>query len=92
MMNHYALFANLQDRPCLVVGAGEVGARKARQLVESGAAVTIVALEVGSEASDMASRGELKVEQRAFEDTDVDGAMLVIAATSDDALNQRIFD
>ncbi len=66
MMNHYALFANLQDQPCLVVGAGEVGARKARQLVDSGAAVTIVALEVGSAASAMASRGELRVEQRAF--------------------------
>ncbi|MEM9058049.1 MAG: NAD(P)-dependent oxidoreductase, partial [Pseudomonadota bacterium] len=91
-MTHYALFANLHDQPCLVIGAGEVGARKAKQLVDCGARVTVVALEVGSAVAAMLERGELAIIEGAFEPHHLDGQLLVIAATSDDELNQRIAD
>ena len=37
------LFTRLHGHPCLVVGAGAVGLRKARALLSAGALVTVVA-------------------------------------------------
>ena len=41
-MRYYPLFMDLAGRPCLVVGAGAVAARKARSLLDCGARVTVV--------------------------------------------------
>ena len=40
---HFPLFVDLTDKPCLVVGAGPVAARKVRILADFGARVTVVA-------------------------------------------------
>ena len=42
-MKYYPIFLDLKDRPVLVVGAGKVGLRKTRALLEAGARVTVVA-------------------------------------------------
>jgi siroheme synthase (precorrin-2 oxidase/ferrochelatase) len=59
----------------LVVGGGAVAARRARSLVEAGADVRVVAVEV------TAALPDVPVERRAFADDDVDGAWLVLACT-----------
>ena len=43
------VFVKLEDKPVLVVGAGPVAAAKLPALLEAGAAVMVVALEVRSE-------------------------------------------
>ena len=80
----FPLFVELEGRPCLVVGGGRIAARKAAMLGEFGAAVTVVA-----PAVDEALVAD-EVLRRTFEDGDVDGRALVVAATDDAALNARV--
>jgi uroporphyrin-III C-methyltransferase/precorrin-2 dehydrogenase/sirohydrochlorin ferrochelatase len=74
-MTHYPLHLDLTGRRVLVVGAGAVAVRRVRGLVEAGAAVEVVALEVSGDLPDV------PVQQRAFVAGDVEGAWLVLACT-----------
>ncbi len=85
-MTHYPIFLDLRGRPVLVVGAGPVGLRKARGLVEAGARVTVVASAWLPEFDALPVR---RLERR-FRAADLDGAALVFAATDDRAVNRRI--
>jgi siroheme synthase-like protein len=90
-MSLFPVFLKLEGRKCLVVGAGKLGESKIRSLVEAGAKVHVVSLEVSGLISDLADAGLISLEQRRFEAKDLDGMFLVIAATSVTALNQTIF-
>ncbi len=72
----FPLVADLAGRRVVVVGAGAIGARKAHQLVEGGAAVTVVAQEVLAPLP----QGTTLIE-REFRDEDLDDALLVVSAT-----------
>ena len=69
----------------LVVGAGAVGVRKARQLVEVGAKVTIVAEELLAPIPE-----GVRVQQRRYRPGDLRGFWLVVSATGDGAVNDEI--
>ena len=90
-MNRLPLFLDLSDAPCLVVGGGEVAARKIRSLIDTGARVTIVAPALAETTAELANRHRLDVARREFEETDVRGQLLVIAATGDADVNRRAF-
>ena len=89
-MEQLPVFLNLRDWPCLVVGAGRVGTGKAEVLVAAGARVRMVAPEPGDHAAELAQEGEVELCVRTFEDADLDGRRLVVAATDDRELNRRI--
>jgi siroheme synthase-like protein len=77
----------------LIVGGGAVAARKARALLASGAHVRVVATEMGADMRALADVHErLHLEARPYASTDVGSAQLVIAATSDRAVNRRVAD
>ena len=90
-MKRLPLFLDLSDQPCLVIGGGEVAARKIRSLVDVGARVMIVAPTLGDTAAQLAERHDLDVALREFEDSDVRGRLLVIAATGTAEVNRRAF-
>lgn len=89
-MDYFPVFLRLKQRPCLVVGAGEVGARKAMALLDAGAHVRVVAPEACAELAATAAAGKLTWERRGYAASDLRGAALVIAATEDRALNARV--
>jgi precorrin-2 dehydrogenase/sirohydrochlorin ferrochelatase len=70
----------------LVVGAGVIGARKAAQLVDAGARVSVIAEEVRAVLPD----GVVSVEQRSYRTGDLAGYFLVVSATGDPAINDLI--
>ena len=90
-MNRLPLFLDLADQPCLVVGGGDVAARKIRSLIDAGARVTVVAPVLADTTAELAKRHGLDVARREFEETDVLGQLLVIAATGDADVNRRAF-
>lgn len=77
---------DVAGRRCVVVGAGGVGARRARVLSEAGAKVVVIALQVHPTARLAGQR----VEERAFEPEDLDGALLVVAATDIPEINDAV--
>lgn len=79
----YPLFADLADRRVLIVGAGEVAVRKTRSLLVSDAQVTVVAPEVCATMEALIAEHRIVLERRTFESEDVQGAVLVFAATGD---------
>ena len=76
----------LDGHPCLVVGAGQVAARKAAALVDVGAKVTVIAPEIRGEFADL----DVTVERRRFQASDAAGYRIVIAATGDTTLDEAI--
>jgi precorrin-2 dehydrogenase/sirohydrochlorin ferrochelatase len=82
---------NVRDRTCLVIGAGPIGLEKIEGLLASDARVVVVAPEAEREVAELAAEGSLVWHQRPFEPDDLEGALLVFAATSDTDLNIRIF-
>ena len=59
-MQHLPLFARLDGRRCLVVGGGEVGARKVRLLLEAGARVTVASPTLNDELREMLQAGSIQ--------------------------------
>jgi len=71
----YPLHLDLSGRRVLVVGAGPVGVRRVRSLLDAGADVHVVAPEVAADMPDV------PVQRRQFDPADLDGAWLVHTAT-----------
>src|ERR1051326_1738689 len=85
-MRHYPVFLDLRGRRVLVVGAGKVALRKTKGVVEAGADVTVIAPESLPDFDDL----PVRLVRRRFRLSDLDGAALVFAATSDRRVNHRI--
>ena len=89
-MDFLPIFLDIRAQPCLVVGGGEVAARKCALLLRAGARVTVLAPEL-SAAFD-ADLAAARIAHRAarFRDEDLEGFAVAIAATSDDAVNRAV--
>ncbi len=89
-MKFFPIFLNIKDQPCLVVGGGDVAARKVTLLCQAGGQVTVVAPRLCDRLSGQCQRGEVKYQQRNFEPDDIVGKLIVIAATDDGEINGRV--
>src|ERR1700721_1275054 len=89
-MTYFPAFFDLTAQKVLVVGGGEVASRKLALLSRSGAKVRLVAPEIRPEIAAQAAAGEISVVVREFVPSDLDGARLVIVATSRRAVNRWI--
>jgi uroporphyrin-III C-methyltransferase/precorrin-2 dehydrogenase/sirohydrochlorin ferrochelatase len=72
----YPIFLRLDGRRVLLVGGGPVAVGKLEGLLAAGAEVVVVAPEIQPEMT----RPGVVIHRRPFEDTDVEGAWLVVAA------------
>jgi uroporphyrin-III C-methyltransferase/precorrin-2 dehydrogenase/sirohydrochlorin ferrochelatase len=90
MMKLYPLFADLTNRPVLVVGGGAVAERKIAALLGADARVTVHALSLTPQLQAWVDKKKIVLRLEPFEASSLDAAWLVIAATSDDALNRRV--
>ncbi len=86
----YPLFIDLRDRRVLVVGAGQVAARRVGALLRSRARLTVVARVVNDEIAELGRAGAVELHQRAFRDDDVAGHALVFSATGDAAVDSAV--
>jgi uroporphyrin-III C-methyltransferase/precorrin-2 dehydrogenase/sirohydrochlorin ferrochelatase len=91
-MKLYPLFANLTDRSVLVVGGGEVAARKCEALLGTGARVRVGAPALNERLGEWARAGRITHLQGAYQSNWLDETWLVIAATDDAAVNHRVAD
>ncbi|MGK0411718.1 MAG: uroporphyrin-III C-methyltransferase/precorrin-2 dehydrogenase/sirohydrochlorin ferrochelatase, partial [Shewanella psychromarinicola] len=89
-MKQLPIFLTIRHKPCLVVGAGSIAARKIGLLLKAGADVSVVASNIGLEVSELERQGVIRCLLRNYEPTDLKGVKLVIAATNNAQLNADI--
>lgn len=91
-MDYLPIFAELKEKPVLVVGGGDIASRKIELLRRAGAKVLIAARELCPELQALADEQQLSWLAKEFDEAQLDHVFLVIAATDDSALNARVFD
>ncbi|UCG13275.1 MAG: bifunctional precorrin-2 dehydrogenase/sirohydrochlorin ferrochelatase [Deltaproteobacteria bacterium] len=89
-MRYYPIFLTVENRNCLVVGGGEVGARKVKTLLQSGASVRVVSPEIVPWLAEKIEEGTVEWVANYYEEQQLEGCFLVIAATDDLKLNTLI--
>ena len=89
-MKYYPVFWNITGKKCVVVGGGEVAARKIERLIACGARVFVVSPEIVSELADLKREGRIEHIDCRYEKSFLDGAALVIGATDDEETNAAV--
>jgi precorrin-2 dehydrogenase/sirohydrochlorin ferrochelatase len=87
----FPLFLKLENRPCLVVGAGAVAESKIAGLIEADARVRVVAPQATSQVQLWGEQKRIDWHQRLFESSDLHEMFLVVAATPSTPLHEQIF-
>jgi uroporphyrin-III C-methyltransferase/precorrin-2 dehydrogenase/sirohydrochlorin ferrochelatase len=91
-MRYFPLFLDIAGKPVLLVGGGDIAARKFALLADAGAVVTVVAPLMKAELTAAFQRGAITWLQREFRADDVEGKWLVVAATNDRGVNAAASD
>ena len=89
-MDFLPIFFDVKQKPCLVIGGGEVAARKVSLLLKAQSVVTVVSPELSRELADWHEEGKLSHIARDFADADIEQPVLVIAATDNREVNKRV--
>jgi uroporphyrin-III C-methyltransferase / precorrin-2 dehydrogenase / sirohydrochlorin ferrochelatase len=89
-MQHLPLFADLRDRAVLIVGGGVVAERRVRPMLEAGAIVTVLAPRLSEPLAELATDGRITYLPRTFGDESLEPYWLVVAATDDRSVNERV--
>ncbi|MFB0971165.1 MAG: bifunctional precorrin-2 dehydrogenase/sirohydrochlorin ferrochelatase, partial [Pseudomonadales bacterium] len=89
-MDYFPLSFDLKQRPCLVVGGGEIARRKIDLILRAGAKITVVSPVLIEELESLRAQGIIDHLARKFEEQDLDGKYLVISATENTLVNERV--
>ena len=84
---YYMACLDLEGRSALVVGGGSVAREKVEGLLDCGARVTVFAPELDPELD----RRDVELVRREYRAADLEGRALVVAATSSEEVNRRVF-
>ncbi len=89
-MKYYPVFLDIKGKKCIVVGGGEVAARKAERLLDCGAEVLIISPQLVPELTEMKEKNVIHHIAAQYSGNLIDGAALIIGATDDEKTNAQI--
>ncbi|WP_022941380.1 siroheme synthase CysG [Psychromonas hadalis] len=89
-MDYLPIFTKLENRPCLVIGGGDIALRKVHLLLKAGADVTVCALQFHPKLQQKSEAGQIKIITGSFTESLLDNKWLVIAATNKKVVNREI--
>lgn len=87
---HYPVMLDVIGRLAVIVGGGQSAMRAAASLAKHGADVVVITPDVSTDLMDMEVAGTITIEPRDYVRGDLEGAMLVIAATGSAETNAAI--
>ena len=87
---YFPVCLKIAGRQCLVIGGGRVGERKVKGLLAHGALVRVISPELSEPLSALLRAGTIDWLARLYQEGDLAGAFLVIAATDDPAVQERV--
>ena len=89
-MDYFPLFLRLANKPVLVVGGGEVAARKLQLLLSANASVSLVSPALADETRALLEQHGSRWINGVFEPKHLLGMRLVVAATDDAQVNESV--
>ncbi|WP_241649469.1 siroheme synthase CysG [Rosenbergiella collisarenosi] len=90
-MDYLPLFAELKNRPVLVIGGGEIASRKIDLLLRAQAVVHIAARELSHEVNELVEAQQALWIASEYHPDQIDKVFFVIAATDDAELNEQVY-
>ena len=91
-MDYFPLFLDARNLNVLIVGAGEVAARKLELIMKTPATITVVAPWVCDTVKQLAKNEKVTLIEREFENSDLTHKDMVFIATDKGDVNQHIHD
>lgn len=86
----YPIFLKLRNRRIVIIGAGQIAARRIQTLLEFEADITVLAPTICEEISSLSDR--INILQKEYEENDIQDAFLVVAVTNSRQINQKIYE
>ncbi|WP_196593660.1 precorrin-2 dehydrogenase/sirohydrochlorin ferrochelatase family protein [Pectinatus sottacetonis] len=86
----YPINLILDDKPCVVIGGGEVAYRKIKGLIEAKAKVTVISPRLHDKLARMNADGEFTWINREYRDGDIKNYILAVSATDDETINHKV--
>ncbi|QCJ69196.1 uroporphyrinogen-III C-methyltransferase [Providencia heimbachae] len=90
-MDYLPLFVDLRSRKVVLIGGGVVAARKAELLIKANAALVVISPSLCSQLEEEYQQNKFIWQQENYQPNHLDDAYLVIAATDDELLNEKVF-
>jgi len=88
--SYYPVFLSINGKKCVVVGGGQVALRKVKVLLDYGADVKVISPDLCPELNRLAEDRKIDVQRKLYQPGDLKGALIVIAATDEHAINLEV--
>ncbi|MGG0300443.1 NAD(P)-binding protein [Bacillus albus] len=86
----YPLTVRVEKKRVVVIGGGKVAGFKIIPLLKQGADIIVISPELDANLVKLVEGKQIRWYQREYEKSDIQGAFLVVAASSDAVLNEQI--
>jgi len=90
-VKYYPVFLDITEKPCAVVGGGEVALRKTQRLLQCHALVRVITEELSPDWKTLQGKDGLHFIRGKYESSHIEGMFLVIGATNRRDVNERVF-
>ncbi|MCG8426767.1 MAG: siroheme synthase CysG [Chromatiales bacterium] len=91
-MDFLPIFIDIKDKVCLVIGGGDVAARKVTLLLKANSRVRVISPQLCPNLCGLRDQGQIEHLERSYEEDDIADAYLVIAATNDKDVNKQVYE
>lgn len=89
---YFPVFIDLSEKRMVVFGAGKIARRRITVLSRFTPDLTVIAPECLPEVEMLAEEGKIRLLKKVYEEEDLEGADIVLAATNRHDVNKRIHD
>ncbi len=89
-MDYLPIFVNLRQKPCLVIGGGDIALRKINLLLKAKAQVTCISPAFCNSIKNLSIKGHIILVNRQFESSDISNQSVIVSATDDSSVNTSV--
>jgi siroheme synthase-like protein len=89
-VTYYPIMLKIRGEKCVVIGGGKVALRKVKKLLECGGKVTVISPTFHQNFVRLTQDKAFLLIKRDYEPGDLDGAIVVIAATDAEEINRNV--
>ena len=91
-MRYYPIFLDIKDKPCVVIGGGNVAERKVISLLDASARVVVISPVLTPALKKLAREKTINYCPKSYEEGDLKGFFLAYSATDNSSVNRKVFN